>query len=31
MLLSLSQWLMALFPEELSFLRVFQYLSPRMS
>jgi phospho-N-acetylmuramoyl-pentapeptide-transferase len=29
MLLSLSQWLMALFPEELSFLRVFQYLTFR--
>ncbi|MEN9417352.1 MAG: phospho-N-acetylmuramoyl-pentapeptide-transferase [Pseudomonadota bacterium] len=29
MLLSLSQWLMALFPEELGFLRVFQYLTFR--
>jgi phospho-N-acetylmuramoyl-pentapeptide-transferase len=29
MLLSLSQWLMALFPEDLSFLRVFQYLTFR--
>ena len=29
MLLSLSQWLMALYPEELSFLRVFQYLTFR--
>ena len=29
MLLSLSQWLLALFPEELGFLRVFQYLTFR--
>ena len=29
MLLSLSQWLYALFPEELGFLRVFQYLTFR--
>ena len=29
MLLSLSQWLMVLFPEDLSFLRVFQYLTFR--
>ena len=29
MLLSLSQWLMAMFPEDLSFLRVFQYLTFR--
>ena len=29
MLLSLSQWLVAMFPEELSFLRVFQYLTFR--
>jgi phospho-N-acetylmuramoyl-pentapeptide-transferase len=29
MLLSLSQWLLALFPDELSFLRVFQYLTFR--
>ena len=29
MLLELSQWLLALFPEELSFLRVFQYLTFR--
>jgi phospho-N-acetylmuramoyl-pentapeptide-transferase len=29
MLLSLSQWLLALYPEELSFLRVFQYLTFR--
>ena len=29
MLLELAQWLMALFPEELSFLRVFQYLTFR--
>jgi phospho-N-acetylmuramoyl-pentapeptide-transferase len=29
MLLSLSQWLLALFPEELGFLRVFQYLTLR--
>ena len=29
MLLSLSQWLLALYPEELGFLRVFQYLTLR--
>jgi phospho-N-acetylmuramoyl-pentapeptide-transferase len=29
MLLSLSQWLLALYPEELGFLRVFQYLTFR--
>ena len=29
MLLSLTQWLLALFPEELGFLRVFQYLTFR--
>jgi phospho-N-acetylmuramoyl-pentapeptide-transferase len=29
MLFSLSQWLMAMYPEELSFLRVFQYLTFR--
>ena len=29
MLLSLSQWLLSLYPEELSFLRVFQYLTFR--
>jgi phospho-N-acetylmuramoyl-pentapeptide-transferase len=29
LLLSLSQWLLALFPEELGFLRVFQYLTFR--
>ena len=29
MLLSLSQWLMALYPDELSFLRLFQYLTFR--
>ena len=29
MLLNLSQWLLALFPEELGFLRVFQYLTFR--
>ena len=29
MLLSLSQWLLALYPEELGFLRVIQYLTFR--
>jgi phospho-N-acetylmuramoyl-pentapeptide-transferase len=29
MLLSLSQWLLALYPDELGFLRVFQYLTFR--
>ncbi|HMO48023.1 MAG TPA: phospho-N-acetylmuramoyl-pentapeptide-transferase, partial [Rubrivivax sp.] len=29
MLLSLSQWLLALDPEEFSFLRVFQYITFR--
>ncbi|MCU0965797.1 MAG: phospho-N-acetylmuramoyl-pentapeptide-transferase, partial [Burkholderiaceae bacterium] len=29
MLLSLSQWLIALYPDEFSFLRVFQYLTFR--
>ena len=29
MLLSLSQWLLALYPDEFSFLRVFQYITFR--
>ena len=29
MLLSLSQWLLALYPDDLSFLRVFQYITFR--
>ncbi|HOM15664.1 MAG TPA: phospho-N-acetylmuramoyl-pentapeptide-transferase, partial [Rubrivivax sp.] len=29
MLLSLSQWLLGLYPEEFSFLRVFQYITFR--